>query len=156
MKSKLLIISTIVLFIVSAFLIYTNINRDKEKLIAVLENYSFECTNNKCIQIGDENEHGCNLTGTVDFSKYQFTNSMYCSLTDITITTTYNWKAESLIQYFDMQSDSNMAVLDENGEFSCNAGTTEDCYNMKTTMLQHKNTFQSFISEADVDIDDLN
>lgn len=154
MKSKLLIISIVILFIVSAFLIYTNINRNKEKLIVVLEDYSFECDDNKCIHI--TNENGCELTGTVDFSKYEFTNKMSCpDPKNYSIETTYNWKAESLIQYSDGPTWNDIAVLDENGEYSCNAGITEECYDMKTFLLQHKNIFLNFVSEADLDIVDL-
>ena len=128
-------------------------NNDKEKLINVLENYSFECTDSNCTKIAKENY--CELTGSIDFFKYEFTNKVYCSSDETTITTTYNWKNESLIQYFVMPGDNDMAILDEKGEFSCNAGTTESCYDMKTTMLQHKDIFQGFISEANIDIKNI-
>src|SRR5574344_2366997 len=53
-----------------------NETNSREKLIAVLEKYSFECSDNICAKNIIEDD--CKLISIVDFPKFEFVDGMYC------------------------------------------------------------------------------
>lgn len=152
----------IVLLLISFFITGCDLNKNKGKLIAVLEKYSYVCSNNVCERIENDNE--CKYTRTINFSTFKFIDNMYCRQTVYSIqrtddiTVTYNWKTGILESEYVVQDNltTNItAIVDEASSFSCSGGTTENCNNIKTAMLSKKKIFLEYLAEANVELENL-
>lgn len=138
-------------------------NNGKNKLIKLLQDEGFNCDYDSTIcnkfdypkknNVGEvrfdfaRNEFGMFLTTIID------------NETKVEINLVYNWKLDrvnyiSNVYRYDNISSQFVAMLNEYGTFECN-GTTTDCKNAKVSIESVKNNFDSYISRANINKDNL-
>lgn len=138
-------------------------NNGKNKLIKLLQDEGFNCNydNTICNKIDYPKK---NNVGEVRFNFARHKFGMFFTTiidneTKVEINVVYNWKLDivnyiSNVYRYDDISSQFVAMLNEYGTFECN-GTTTDCKNAKISIESVKNNFDSYISRANINKDNL-